>query len=394
MWSSSAITFVNTTVVGIDGRLGDSITINGRRVERIGGAPKRRELVVDLDGDVVYPGLVNAHDHLELNSFTRLKWRERHANVREWIADFQPRFATDQRLAAARADTLAARLWVGGLKNLLSGVTTVSHHNPLHRPLSRRFPARVVRRFGLSHSLQIDGDRVAASYRGTPSEWPWIIHAAEGVDDEARSEVPALGRLGCLGPNTVLVHGVAMDEERTVSVLERGGGLVWCPSSNHFLFGRTARVAPFDRAGRLAIGSDSRLSGEGDLLDELRVARASAQIPAESLWRAVTSGAARLLRQPGAGRLTGGAPADLAIVRRQHDDPFESLVRANRTDVRMTMIDGAPLVADTALEAAFTARRTAFRRVQVDGSPRLLARWIADRAAALGAREPGLELEA
>src|SRR5262249_12973412 len=152
----------------------------------------------------------------------------------------------------------------------------------------------------------------------------------------------------------------------------------------HFLFGCTAQVAAFDRAGRLAIGSDSRLSGEGDLLDELRVARATRQVAAEALCRAVTSGAARLLRQPGAGALTAGAPADLAIVRRLHDDPFESLVSANRADVRLTMIDGAPLFMDLALQAAFATRRMALRRVRVDGSPRVLARWIADRAAALG----------
>jgi cytosine/adenosine deaminase-related metal-dependent hydrolase len=393
MWGSSAITFVNTTVVAAGGRLGNSITINGRRVERIGGAPKRRERVIDLDGDIVYPGLVNAHDHLELNSFPRLKWRDRHANVREWIADFQPRFATDAWLAAARPDTLTARLWVGGVKNLLAGVTTVSHHNPLHRPLSRRFPVRVVRRFGLSHSLQIDGDRVVSAYRATPPEWPWIIHAAEGVDDEARHEITALGRLGCLGPNTVLVHGVAIDDERASAVLERGGGLVWCPSSNDFLFGRTANVAAFNRAGRLALGSDSRLSGEGDLLDELRVACATRQVSAESLCRAVTAGAASLLRQRAAGILTAGGPADLAIIRRLDDDPFESLVKTKRADVRLTMCDGEPLFADAALQTVFVARRTAFRRVRVDGSPRLVAGWVANRALSLGVREPGVEME-
>jgi cytosine/adenosine deaminase-related metal-dependent hydrolase len=394
MWGGAGVTFVNTTVVGTDGRLSESVTVRGKRVARVGGAPQRGEVAIDLDGAFIYPGLVNAHDHLELNSFARLKWREQHANVREWIADFQPRFAADPRLADARADTLASRVWVGGLKNLLSGVTTVSHHNPLHRPLSRRFPVRVVRRFGLSHSLQIDGDRVASTYRETPPEWPWIIHAAEGIDEEARNEVSTLGCMGCLGPNSILVHGVAVDEECAAAVLERGGSLVWCPTSNHFLFGRTARVAPFNRAGRLAIGSDSRLSGEGDLLDELRAAHGTRQISAESLCRAVTSSAARMLRQTDAGELHAGARADLTIVRRIDDDPYESLVRAKRADVRLTMIDGTPLFADTSLESTFAARRTAFRRVRVDGSPRLLARWIVNRASSLGVNEPGLEMEA
>lgn len=394
MWGSSAITFVNTTVVAADGRLSESLTVKGPHVARVGGGPKRGEVSIDLDGAFVYPGLVNAHDHLELNSFPRLKWRERHVNVREWIADFQPRFTTDPRLAAARADTLASRVWVGGLKNLLSGVTTVCHHNPLHRPLSRRFPVRVIRRYGLSHSLQIDGDAVASVYRKTPPEWPWIIHAAEGIDEEARGEVKTLGQMGCLGSNSILVHGVAIDEERAAAVIERGGSLVWCPTSNQFLFGRTAHVSPFNRAGRLAIGSDSRLSGEGDLLDEIRAAHATRQISAESLCRAATSSAARMLRQPDVSELQAGVRADLTVVKRLDDDPYESLVKATRADVRLTMIDGAPLFAGMGLESAFAARRTAFRHVRVDGSPRLLARWIVSRASSLAVNEPGLEMEA
>jgi cytosine/adenosine deaminase-related metal-dependent hydrolase len=392
MWAARPIRFVNASVVTSEGRIADSIRVRGSRIDRVGGSRERGETIVELDGAVVYPGLVNAHDHLELNSFPRLKWRERHANVREWIADFQPRFASDPQLAAARPDTLASRVWVGGLKNLLSGVTTVAHHNPMHRPLRSRFPVRIVQRFGLSHSLQIDGDRVATAYRDTPADWPWIIHAAEGIDEEARDEVLVLSGLGCLGPNTILVHGVAIDAQRAALVLERGGGLVWCPTSNHFLFGRTASVSPFDRAGRLALGSDSRLSGEGDLLDELRAARATGQVSAEAAYRAVTTSAARMLRQ-GAGRLSLGATADLTAIRRLRDDPYESLVSAHRPDVRLTMIGGEAMVADAELESVFNARRRAFQRVRVDGQARLLARWIADRASALRVEEPGLELE-
>src|SRR5688572_8621920 len=165
MWAAPAMTFVNGVVVGADGRLFDSIRVRGKRIDRLGGDPARRDLVIDLDESVVLPGLINAHDHLELNSFSRLKWRPRYANVREWIADFQPRFTTDPALALARPDTLTERVWVGALKNLLSGVTSVCHHNPIHRPLRSRFPIRVIRKFGLSHSLQIDGARVAATYR-------------------------------------------------------------------------------------------------------------------------------------------------------------------------------------------------------------------------------------
>jgi cytosine/adenosine deaminase-related metal-dependent hydrolase len=393
MWRTSALTFVNGTVIGADGQFYESLRVRGRTVDRLGGPPGRHDVVIELDEAIVLPGLINAHDHLELNSFTRLKWRPRYVNVRQWIADFQPRFKTEPRLAAARRETLPDRLWVGGLKNVLSGVTTVSHHNPIHRPLRDRFPVRVVRRFGLSHSLQIDGSSVARVYRKTPQDWPWIIHAAEGIDDEARSEIETLGELGCLGPNTVLVHGVAINGG-IEPLLGTGASLVWCPTSNQFLFGCTANVGRFDHAGRLAIGTDSRLSGEGDLLDEIRAAHRTRQIPPASIVRAVTTQAAEMLRLPDAGVLTPGGPADLTILARVADDPFESVVLSSRQDVRLTMRDGEPLVADSGLAEVFHARRESSTRAWVDGSERLLARWIAKRAARLSEGEPGLQVEA
>jgi cytosine/adenosine deaminase-related metal-dependent hydrolase len=393
IWRRPALALVNGRVVTAAGEVG-SVTVRGGRIEALGAPPPARAAIVDLDGAFVFPGLVNAHDHLELNSFGRLKWRERYHNVREWIADFQPRFAGDGALQDARPDTLVARLWVGGLKNLLSGVTTVCHHNPLHRPLRRRFPVRVVRRFRHSHSLQIDGPSVADVCRTTPRQWPWIIHAAEGVDDEARCEIATLDRLGCLGPRTVLVHGVGIDRAERSCVLGRGAALVWCPTSNDFLFGRTADVAPFAAMRRLAIGTDSRLSGAGDLLDELRAAAGTRLLSADAILRSATSDAADVLRLADIGRIEVGGPADLTVLRPRSDQAAVSLTASARRDVRLTMIGGRPRYGDAACRPLFAACGEHAADVVVDGAPRLLAGWIAAAAAALRLREPGLEVMA
>ncbi len=392
MFWSTPLTFVNARVVGPGGRLARTIRIKGDRIDGLDVAPDKGDAVVDLDDSFVFPGLINAHDHLELNSQPRLKWRERYDNASEWFADFQPRFDTDPALAVTRADTLDDRVWIGGLKNLLSGVTTVCHHNPMHRILKRRFPVRVVNEFGFSHSLQIDGEAVAASHRKTPPGWPWMIHAAEGCDQAAAGELDTLDRLRCLTSNTVLIHGVAFCRTAADRVIDAGAGLVWCPSSNAFLFNRTADVRAFDDADRLALGSDSRLSGEGDLLDELKAAQATRQLSAEGLARTVTTGAARLLRLKAAGRLAAGVPADLTIVRPLAPCPFDSLVGATRADVRMTMIDGKPCVAEPALAAAFEASGVAAMPARVDGAPRVVARWIGRHASEMQLQESGFEV--
>src|SRR5207245_9802456 len=134
------------------------------RVAALGAPPRRDDLAVDLEGARVLPGLINAHDHLELNNFGRLKWRECYPNVADWIADFRPRFAADPALTGPLAVPLSDRLWLGGLKNLLSGVTTVWHHNPLYPALRRGFPMRVVRPYRFSHSLGLVGQRVGAAW--------------------------------------------------------------------------------------------------------------------------------------------------------------------------------------------------------------------------------------
>ena len=388
---STALTFVNARVAG-DSGMAETLRVSGGLVDDLDVAPRPGDGVVDLGGAFVLPGLINAHDHLELNSFKRLKWRDRYPSAVEWNADLEPRFGVDRDLALATPATLDDRLWVGGLKNLLSGVTTVCHHNPLHKALRREFPVRVVQRYGFSHSLHVDGDKVASECRLTPKEWPWIVHAAEGVDAASGAEFDRLDAMGCIGPNTVLVHGVALDAGTARRLIDAGGALVWCPSSNQFLFGATADVRPFDDADRLAVGSDSRLSGEGDLLDELRAAYASHQTSAESLARAVTRNAAGILRLPEAGRLVPGVPADLVVLDALEPCPFETLVGARRGDVRLTMVGGLPMVAHTDLIAVFDHTRTPVLPVSLDGAPRLLAAWVAERTARSSLPEHGLEV--
>lgn len=393
MFWSSPTTFVNARVITPQGRLARTIRIKGRRIDGIDVAPDRDDVIVDLADSYVFPGLINAHDHLELNSQPRLKWRERYDNASEWIADFQPRFDSDPALAVTRSSTLEDRVWVGGLKNLLAGVTTVGHHNPIHRPLKKRFPVRIVSDFGFSHSLHIDGDAVAESHRKTPGEWPWMIHAGEGVDEPARGELDRLDHLGCLSANTVLIHGVAFCRQSADRVIDAGAGLVWCPSSNKFLFDATADVRTFDDAERLALGSDSRLSGDGDLLDELKAARATGQLSAEGLARTVGSGAAKLLRLAAAGRLQPGMPADLTVIRPLASCPFETLVSAARTDIRLTVVDGKPAIGEPELAPVFRAAAVAQMPARVDGAARIVASWIGKHVAQMRLQEPGFEVE-
>jgi len=278
------VTFVNGRIVTSEG---EARTLRfRRRIVAIDSPPQPGDKVVDLDGRFVLPGLINAHDHLELNHYGALKVRDTYGNAREWIDDLRPVIRERSDIREKSRIALADRLFSGGLKNLLAGVTTVAHHNPMYRAFGLHFPVRLVERFGWAHSLGLEhgpvgahgepGGVVADRCAATPAAMPFIVHAAEGTDAIAASELETLEASGCLRNNTVLVHGLAVTPERWHALFAHGVSLVWCPASNEFLFGRTLCMPCVLESswarGRVCLGSDSRVTGSNDLLDELRVA--------------------------------------------------------------------------------------------------------------------------
>ena len=71
--------------------------------------------------------------------------KRQYGNVREWIADINDAHALRPRVPVGDRVARDRRLLHGGVKNLLSGVTTVAHHDPLYAPLSDAcYPIRVV----------------------------------------------------------------------------------------------------------------------------------------------------------------------------------------------------------------------------------------------------------
>jgi cytosine/adenosine deaminase-related metal-dependent hydrolase len=226
---------------------------------------------------------------------------------------------------------------------------------------------------------------------------PFFVHLAEGIDDRARGELPRLEALGCLKPNTVIVHGVAIDENGWRRVARTRAGLVWCPASNAFLFGRTAMVGPLlerddETRVTVALGTDSRITGSHDLLDELRAAHAALPVSPSMLLRMVTADAARLLRQPRAGTLTIGAPADLVVIPPLAAEPGRALLETRRGQVRLVVVDGRPLIADPELAPVFKARKVTARPFQVDSRPKLGDSGLVRRIAGCPIVEPGVSV--
>ncbi|MBB5876330.1 amidohydrolase family protein [Xanthomonas sp. 3498] len=360
---------------------------------RVAASATPAALHIALPGHLLLPGLINAHEHLHVNAVPPLPQAAPFANSYAWIDAFAAHFHTPA-VAAALALPKPLRLRHGGLKNLLAGVTCVAHHDPWHAALDAAdFPVALLRDFGWSYTLHGPdyGPPLAQSFAAASAAgWPWMIHLAEGTDAVAAGELAELERRGHLAHNTVLIHGVGLGTHDVARVLACGAAVVWCPSSNLTLLGRTLDPRRLSAAGRLALGSDARVSGGRDLLEDLRLAAAHG-LDATQALRLATTAAADILGLPERGHLAPGAHADLLIVADRGGAPAQSLVGLSRSALRAVVRDGRPRIADPDFAPWFAAVGVDTVPVTLDGVPKLLAAELADPE--LLALEPGLEFQ-
>jgi cytosine/adenosine deaminase-related metal-dependent hydrolase len=293
----------------------------------------RHDVTLRFPDAELRPGLINAHDHLHRNHYGRLGFPP-YPNAQAWGEDVQRRCrATIER---GRALSRRQALLTGAWKNLFSGVTTVVHHDLWEADFEVDFPLRVAR-LDCPSSLEL------MPSRGNRPDRAFCLHLAEGTDHASARELHELMARGFLDHRLLAVHGVGMDQAGIALFRASGAALVWCPTSNLFLLGQTVSEEVLAEGVDVLLGSDSLVSGEGNLLDEIRAARRLGLLCDRRLEAAVGETAAQRLglAEPS---LEPGTKADLVVLSR-------GLLEASAHDVELVIAGGVPRVAGPAAGA-------------------------------------------
>jgi len=306
---------------------------------------KKDEYVCDFKDHFIYPGLINGHDHLEMNLYSKLGVPP-YENYVAWANDiYKP---TQSPIKEIEKLPINDRLLWGGIKNLVAGATTVVHHNPWHRFLAKdKFPVKVLKKMAWAHSLRL-GKKIEREFPKKP-DIPFVIHAAEGVDASSFSEISALDKLGLVKHNTVIIHAIALTQTDIDTLSRNQSSVVWCPASNGYMFNQTAPIDKLLGNVRIALGSDSTLTGSATLLDEIHFAARSNYVTSKEIFAMVTARPANIFNLP-APSISTFSPADFFITPIANENYFENLMMQQPKDIELVVANGHPRLAAARVE--------------------------------------------
>ncbi|UPK77125.1 amidohydrolase family protein [Nocardioidaceae bacterium SCSIO 66511] len=180
-----------------------------------------------------------------------------------------------------------------------------------------------------AHSLRgVSLDALRATYAGAREAGsPMHVHVHDAPAERSRlhnefgkTPIRVLRDEGMLGPDTILVHCLNLEDDEIRLIAEAHGNVVHCPSTSMFFGHRTAPIEELRTRGALvALGFDG---GSGNnhqsIFTEMRIASLlqkqllanPAALPAEAAWELGTSHGARM-QHVRAGAIEVGAHADL-----------------------------------------------------------------------------------
>ena len=316
------------------------------------------KIQADCSGLVVYPSLINIHDHLVGNWVPKGAPSRPYPNTSIWVDELNESESVKERdkfwksnLHELLKDNGLDLALLGAYKNIFSGVTIVQDHVPRQQDAYyQAFPIKVISEYQQGHSITKEnwwgGEELPEEMKKTAGKIPFIIHLAEGSDELARSEFDGLVDLRLLKNNSILVHCTALTEEQFKQVKAAGASIAWCPNSNIYLLGTTMDIDLVLGLGvNVCLGTDSTLSGSMNLFKELIYTKQTfPELSYSTLFNMVTENPANaLMLESYHGKIEPDAEANLLITRMNKKDPYENFVTLNTCDIELLLYAGKPI---------------------------------------------------
>lgn len=328
-------------------------------------------------GGTIFPGFIELHNHLSYNALPlwspvpkrfqhRGQWPD-HPDYRKLISG--PMTVVGRyRDAHGKPALLAPLVRYVECKCLLGGVTTSQGIMLSSNAGVQRYYRGIVRNVeqtddpALSEAKARIPDVDAKSARSfltrlQKEDSCFLLHLSEGITKSGQASSVARKHFLALqvAPNRwalndrfAAIHSAGLLPEDFDVLAQHGGAMVWSPLSNLLLYGATARVEAAKRAGvRIGLGSDWSPSGSKNLLGELKIAWLYSQHVLGGLFSArdvvamATRDAAAILKWRHAlGTLEPNKRADVVVIAGRTGDPYEALIQAKETSIRLVMING------------------------------------------------------
>jgi cytosine/adenosine deaminase-related metal-dependent hydrolase len=331
--------------------------------------------VVETAG-TLFPGLIELHNHLSYNIlplWSPVPKRFQHRDQWSVYKDYRPLISGpmtvigEHRDAKGQSSLLASLVRYVECKCLLGGVTTSQGVMLASNAGVQRFYRGLIRNVEQTDDTTLpeaqgriaDVEAKEASKflaRLKKEDSCFLLHLSEGVTDPsdplsiARRHFLALEIAKdrwALNNTFTGIHSAGLLPEDFAVLAQAQASMVWSPLSNLLLYGATARVEAAREAGvKIGLGSDWSPTGSKNLLGELKVAWLYSQSALNGLFTSrdlvamATRDAAAILKWKGlVGTIAAGARADILVIDGA-GDPYDALIHAKETSIRLVMING------------------------------------------------------
>ncbi|MGZ5244958.1 MAG: amidohydrolase family protein [Bacteroidia bacterium] len=322
-----------------------------------------------FENAIVFPGLINSHDHLDFNCFPQLA-NKTYNNYVEWGADIH--LKNKEVIAKVLKIPLHLRVEWGIYKNLLNGFTTVVNHGP--KLVIEKELIHVFQRCHILHSIQLEKNWKYKLNNPFRKKLPFVIHIGEGTDASVNEEIDKLLQWNIWKREIIGIHGIAMNAKQAKAIK----ALVWCPASNLFLIGRTADIDKLKIHTKILFGTDSTISADCDFWEHLKLARNLEMAKDEEIFQMLTTNAADVWNLENTGKLKKNNSADVVIakVNDKNKTALNAFFAVQPEDILLVIHKGNIRLFDATLYANFTSLNIDtqhFYNISLNGSEKYVA---------------------